>query len=71
MLCLYPPPPPGVQHGQADLGGVHRVLGTAVREQRAGHLPRGHAGVRQQDGQEPQAGQVPSWRRQTHLTHAQ
>lgn len=47
----------GFQHGQADFGTLHRVLGSAVGKQRQGHFPHGHPGLHQQKQQERQTGQ--------------
>ena len=49
---------PGLQHGQAAERSLHRVFLPAVGEQRAGHLPRGHAGLRLQEQQEREAQQI-------------
>lgn len=59
----------GLQHGKADLGALHRVLGSAVGEQRQRHFPRCHAGLHQQKQQKRQAQQGRP-RQQEDLTHA-
>ena len=59
----------GFQHGQTDLSPLHRVLSPAVREQRQGHFPRGHLGLRQQEQQERQTQQIYQ-RQQKDLAHA-
>lgn len=66
---LYIFPFSGFQHGQADLGTLHRVLGSAVGKQRQGHFPHGHAGLHQQKQQERQTGQVYTCH-QEDFTHA-
>lgn len=59
----------GLQHGQADLGALHRVLVSAVGEQCQRHFPRGHAGVHQQEQQKCQTQQSRPWQ-QEDFTHA-
>lgn len=59
----------GLQHGEADLGALHRVLGPAVGEQRQRHFPRGDAGLHQQEQQKRQA-QQGGPREQEDFTHA-